>query len=69
VLGFDSRTDASMYIGGFGIGILLAMITYAFVIGKIASVSKNGHNEVFFKGIRLAGGLFAIVIGVYWLLT
>ena len=69
ILGFNSRLDASLYIGGFGIGILVAMIAYAFVIGKIASVNKNGHNEVFFKGIRMAGGLFAIAIGIYWLLT
>lgn len=69
VLGFGTRTGPFLYIGGFGIGILLAMTAFAFVIGKIASFSKNGHNEVFFKGIRLAGGLFAIVIGVYWLLA
>lgn len=68
VLGFETRTDSLLYVGGFGIGILVAMTAYAFVIGKIASVSKNGHNEAFFKGIRLAGGLFAIAIGIYWLL-
>lgn len=69
VLGFDTRTGSFLYIGGFGIGILLAMTAFAFVIGKIASFSKNGHSEVFFKGIRLAGGLFAITIGIYWLLS
>lgn len=69
VLGFDTLTSSLLYIGGFGIGILVAMTAYAFVIGKIASVSKNGHNEAFFKGIRLAGGLFAIAIGIYWLLS
>jgi len=69
VLSFDTQTDSIVYIIGFGIGILIAMITFAFVIGNISSMAKNGHNEVFFKGIRLAGGLFAIIIGIYWLIS
>jgi len=44
------------------------MVSFAFVVGKISSIAKNGHNVVFFNGIRLAGGLFAIIIGIYWLL-
>ena len=69
VLSFDDNTDAVAYIGGFGVGIVLAMTLYTFVIGKVASLAKNGHNEVFFKGIRFAGGLFAIVIGIYWIFS
>jgi len=67
ILVFDKPSDSFLYIGGFGLGILLAMTAFAFVVGKIASFTKNVHNEVFFKGIRIAGGFFAIVIGVYWM--
>lgn len=67
VLSFDTRLDSISYVFGFAIGIIIAMTTFTIVIGKISSYSKNGHNEIFFKGIRLAGGLFAIVIGVYWM--
>ena len=69
VLSFEKQTEAFSYVIGFGVGIVLAMTVFAFVIGTVASLSKNGHNDVFFKGIRLAGGLFAIVIGVYWILS
>lgn len=69
VLGFEDQTDAFSYVIGFGAGIVLAMTVFAFVIGTVSSLSKNGHNEVFFKGIRMAGGLFAIVIGVYWIFS
>jgi ABC-type nickel/cobalt efflux system permease component RcnA len=69
VLGFEKQMDSFLYVLGFAIGIPLAMVAYAFVIGKIASFAKNEHNEVFFKGIRLAGGLFAVIIGIYWLLS
>ena len=67
VLSFDSQSDSVFYVTGFMVGIIIAMTTFAFVIGRMSTSIKNGHNEVLFKGIRLAGGLFAIIIGVYWL--
>lgn len=69
VIGFKSNIDSVKYIIGFAIGTLLAMIAFAMVVGQVADFSKQDHNENFFKGIRLAGGLFAFIIGVYWLLT
>jgi len=67
VLGFDNQIDGIQYVVGFAIGTVLAMSTYALIIGKLAEYSKQQHTEAFFKGIRFAGGLFAIVIGFYWL--
>jgi len=69
VLGFDSQSDSMFYVFGFMAGIIIAMTTFAIVIGKMSSSIKNGHNEVLFKGIRLAGGLFAVIIGIYWLFS
>lgn len=69
VLSFDSKIDSTMYIIGFAIGIVLAMTSFAFVMGKMSVKVNNGHNDVFFKGIRFAAGLFAIIIGLYWLFS
>ncbi len=69
VIGFTSIIDSSKYIVGFGIGTLIAMISFAFVIGNISTFSKQDHNETFFKGIRFAGGLFAFIIGIYWIVA
>ncbi|WP_457616448.1 hypothetical protein [Lutibacter sp.] len=66
VLGFNDKIEGIQYIIGFAAGTLLSMTTYAFIVGKISSYSKHFHNDLFFKGIRFAGGLFALVIGVYW---
>lgn len=66
VLSFDNQ-EAIQYIIGFGIGTVLAMTTYALVLGKVATFAKQENPELLFKGIRLAGGLFAFIIGVYWL--
>ncbi|WP_299365776.1 hypothetical protein [Winogradskyella sp.] len=69
VLGFEKQLDSILYITGFCIGIILAMTIFSFVIGKAAQLSKYRQNISLFNGIRLAGGLFAIVIGVYWILN
>ena len=69
VIGFESKFDSVKYIVGFGIGTLIAMISFAMVIGRISDFSKKDHNDTFFKGIRLAGGLFALIIGIYWTLA
>lgn len=68
VLGFESNSEGIQYVFGFGIGTILAMTAYAIVLSKIVFYSKQQHNEMFFKGIRFVGGLFAIIIGFYWLL-
>ena len=67
VLGFENRSDSVLYIIGFGIGSVLAMTAYALILDKITSFSKQSHNHNFFRGIRFAGGLFAMIIGFYWL--
>lgn len=67
ILGLTTNLAGIQYIIGFAIGTVLAMTVYALVIGNITALAKKEHNEDFLKGIRLAGGLFAIVIGVYWI--
>ena len=69
VLGFETTSEGTQYVLGFGIGTLLAMTAYATILSKLTSYTKQQHNDVFFKGIRFAGGLFAVIIGVYWVFT
>ncbi len=68
VLGFENQSDVLVYIIGFGGGTLLAMTSFAFIVGNISSYVKMEHNELYFKGIRIATSFFAVVIGIYWLL-
>ena len=68
-LGLETTSESVNYIIGFGIGTLIAMTLFAFVIGKTAEKTQLGHNNLFFKGLRLAAGSFAIIIGIYWVIT
>lgn len=69
ILGFESEMDSVLYILGFALGTVIAMVAFAFVIGRATALSNTSHNPAFFNGIRLAGGLIAIVVGVYWTLS
>lgn len=69
VLGFDRQADSLAYIGGFGIGTILAMAVFTLVLGRVSELAGNWHHPLFFKGIRIAGGLFALIIGIYWILV
>lgn len=69
VIGFENKGQGIQYIVGFGIGTLLAMTAFAFIMGQIALYTKKDHNEKFFKGIRVASAIFAIVFGIYWMLA
>jgi ABC-type nickel/cobalt efflux system permease component RcnA len=67
VLAFETKSEGIQYIIGFAIGTVAAMTAYAFILGNMAKLSKNANDPLFFKGIRFTGGLFAVVIGFYWL--
>lgn len=68
VLGFKNNLAAGFYIVGFIFGILVAMTVFSLIVGKISGFTKNEHNQNLYKGIRLAGGIFAIAIGLYWMI-
>jgi len=67
VLAFETNLESIQYILGFAIGTVIAMTSYGLILGNIASYTKKANDPIFFKGIRFGGGLFAIVIGIYWL--
>ncbi len=68
VLGFENNFTAGIYIAGFILGILLSMTVFSLIVGKITGFARNEHNQNLYRGIRLAGGVFAIIIGIYWII-
>ncbi|NRB59437.1 MAG: sulfite exporter TauE/SafE family protein [Winogradskyella sp.] len=64
-LGFETRFESVQYIGGFAIGTLMAMTLYTHILGLVTKTSSN--NKALLNTIRVAGGFFALIIGVYWM--
>lgn len=67
VLGFENQMDSVQYIIGFGLGTVLAMTIYTFLLGRVSTISRRQNSSSIFQTIRFSGGIFAITIGVYWL--
>ncbi len=65
-LGFESTAQSGQYIVGFAIGTVAAMTVYTFLLGKMTQ-SVTSTNGSLLRGIRVAGGVFALVVGVVWL--
>ena len=66
ILGFENQSESLQYIVGFGLGTVLAMTSYTFLLNKMAYILRKQNNSIF-RTIRLSGGLFALVIGIYWM--
>jgi len=69
VLGFETQGEAFSYIVGFSAGIVLAMVGFTVVMGRVAELARNWHHKFFLKGLRLAVGFFALIIGIYWFIA
>lgn len=67
VLGFESRSQSVLYIIGFGIGTVAAMTLYTLILGKTSQLSNKQGSVSLSKGIRFTGGLFALLVGFYWI--
>lgn len=68
-LALPTRTDAIIYLGGFATGTILAMVSYAVILGLITHRSTEKRKFSLFRQINFAGGLFAILVGIYWIST
>ncbi len=67
VLGFSSNWASILYIIGFGIGSIAAMVSYAVILGRISKALNNStESKSFSIGIRYTTGIVAILIGIYW---
>jgi uncharacterized membrane protein YfcA len=65
VLGYRSHIDAVLYMSGFAIGIVTAMVLYVSLLYKFSKnfTEKSQKKLVYFQ---YTGALFACLIGVYW---
>jgi len=67
-LTLPTSLDAGLYLSGFAAGTILAMGTYALIIGVVSSKSRTYKNKSVFNILRLTGGILAIGIGIWWLI-
>jgi ABC-type nickel/cobalt efflux system permease component RcnA len=65
-LALPSTYDAVMYLTGFGIGTIGAMVLFSVILGFVAEKTSEQKRAKAYTILRIAGGSVAIVIGVWW---
>jgi ABC-type nickel/cobalt efflux system permease component RcnA len=66
-LALPGTLDSVLYLSGFAVGTILAMIIFAIILGHLAKKTADLPKEAFFKYLRITAGIVAIAIGIYWL--
>jgi ABC-type nickel/cobalt efflux system permease component RcnA len=66
-LSFGSAFNSALYLLGFAIGTVLAMVVFSVILGKITQQAVVNHRDRLFTGIRFAAGLIAILVGLIWI--
>ena len=65
VLGYSSQWESLMYMTGFAVGIVLAMVLYVSLLEKISRKTVR-KSRMILRKIQYAGAVAAISIGFYW---
>lgn len=65
-LALPTRFDAYLYLSGFALGTIISMVAYSLLLGLITH-KIAAPKPLLFKRIYAVGGIFAIVVGIYWI--
>lgn len=66
-LALPTRFDAALYLVGFAIGTIAAMIAYAFLLGFFSHRFDQNKQRLFSKMLRIGGGVLSILVGFLWI--
>jgi len=66
-LALPSNFDAAMYLAGFGVGTVTAMVVFSALLGYIALKTTLSGRSGAFKILRILGGTAAILVGIWWI--
>lgn len=66
-LAFPTVFDSAMYLTGFGVGTIVAMVVFSFLLGFISHQSSERFKPIIFKTIQFVGASASLLVGAYWI--
>lgn len=66
VLGYKSHIQSLEYITGFGVGTIIAMVFFTYLIGRFSKSTKY-EPVSWWRDFRYWGAALAIFVGVFWI--
>lgn len=67
-LALPTISDSVLYLAGFAAGTILTMVTYALIMGIVATKVADFAHSNLFRNLRIAAGIIAIGVGIYWVI-
>lgn len=67
-LGFATINETVSYLLGFAIGTIVSMLVFTYLISYGINKYAKNHTLKFYRQIGTISGVFALTIGVYWLM-
>lgn len=67
-LAFPSMADSVSYLIGFGVGTVVAMVAFSFLLGFVSYKSDDKAKPFLFKSIQIVGASASLIVGFYWIL-
>jgi sulfite exporter TauE/SafE len=68
-LAFSSNFDSALYLVGFGMGTILAMVVFSVILGLVVKKASKQKRDSLLKVITGIVGLSAIAVGIYWIFS
>jgi ABC-type nickel/cobalt efflux system permease component RcnA len=68
-LALPSELAAILYLSGFAIGTIIAMVSVSVILGTIAYRSSMKKKSNFLFGFSLGGGILAVGVGIFWIIS
>ena len=68
-LALPSKASALFYLTGFAAGTILTMVLFALILGTVAYRSSLQKKSGFLFGFSLTGGILAIAVGIFWIIS
>jgi len=65
-LGFTTIGGTVSYLIGFAVGTIVAMLSFTYLISYGVNKYAKNHSAKFYRKIGTVSGLFALTVGVYW---
>ncbi len=66
-LAFKTSFQSGLYLVGFSTGTIVAMVTFSVILGSLSSLAEEHNKEKISKWINGVAGVFALFIGVLWI--
>ncbi|MBK9290421.1 MAG: sulfite exporter TauE/SafE family protein [Bacteroidetes bacterium] len=66
-LAFPNNSDSALYLIAFGMGTIIAMVVFSYLLGYVSQHGSERYKPSFSRGLQIAGASLSVVVGFIWI--